>query len=523
MSLIKSKAIKYIRNINPFLMNMLEYHRTHQNKGIDFNNCWFLKDIYTDQSNFIVVKKATQCGVSEWLIGRAIDEAIRNRNVLYTLPTEILRTRFVFSRFNKTLEFTDFYQRHQNQIDSKVLKQFNDGIINFIGSNAIAGFTEFVAHTVIMDEIDQCNIDNLEMAIERQSSIKDKKMIKVSNPTIKGFAIDFEYSKSDKKIWQIPCSNCGEWITPDFFKHVLKEVDKNEYIIQDQKWDRLSSRDIFPICHHCKKPYERYAKGEWVKRENKSSVSGYMISKMFSTMVTLRELVDRFNEGLINDRIMERFYNGDLGQAFVSSGAKITIEMLDECVCDFPLETSCKESCVMGCDVGNVLNVVIGKILHEEVMKVKIIYVNELRTKEDIIDLFKRFNIILGVIDSKPEGRLSRGLAATIKQMWMIDYLTESPRDTIDIQRKMYKVDRTTSLDGVKESILTKRLLLPKNAKSIKEFYSQIMASTRVWKENKLSLKEGRYVWVEGGEPDHYFHAINYMMIAKKILVAAMG
>ena len=53
--------------------------------------------------------------------------------------------------------------------------------------------------------------------------------------------------------------------------------------------------------------------------------------------------------------------------------------------------------------------------------------------------------------------------------------------------------------------------MLPVDKYGFSEYYNHMCSSTRVYDE-----KKDVYDWVEVGA-DHYFHASNYMLIAKKI------
>ncbi len=523
MNEIIEKGLPYLEQTEPFLYRMLLHHRTHKNELIRFGEGRkYLIDIYLDKSLNIVIMKCTQASISEWLIGYTINESIIGNNVLYVLPTEVIRTRFVSARFNKTIDFTPIYS-NQGQFNSINLKSFGTGIINFIGSNATSGFAEFVAHTVIKDEVDYCNQQNLKMAVERQSAQIEKKNIDVGNPTIEDKGISFEYSKSDKKKWHIECNHCSHKFIPDFFKHVVEKIE-NDYVLLDRKYERGMKRDIYCICEKCGKPFDRFSDGEWVKENNYSEISGYHISKMFSTKVKIKELVDRFEEGLIKPIVLQRFYNGDMGLPFTSEGARISKNMLKEISYRYNLQESSKNPCVCGIDVGNSITTIIGEIKNiGDEPKIKIIFAQDLNNENDIIEINRRFNIVCGVIDMRPEIRLSRRVVATFKRWWMIDYLTESAKDMIDENRKIFKTDRTTSLDELKASISLGFFEIPECLLNDDIFVSQIEASTRIWEENESHIEGGRYVWTEGNKPDHRLHAWNYMNLAYKLIKMYKG
>ena len=502
-------------------------HRTHKNKILTFSDHLYLVDLYRDTSRRIVVRKSTQCGVSEWLVLLSIFKAIQGRGVFYVMPTDQIKNRFVKNRFDRVIEYVRYYKEmiHGGSMskfsESTSLKHIGKGSIAFIGSNSSAGFTEFPADDVIIDEYDECDQDNLSMAPERQSASDDPKNVDCGNPTIEGYGIDYQYSRSDKKQWFIKCPHCNEQVSLDFFVHIVKEIqdkDKNtRYLILDQTWKRGMKRDIYPICHKCGKPLDRHSAGEWVKQDSYSDTSGYYISKLFSSKISIIDILDRFQEGLKDDSKKQRFYNGDLGLAYTASGAKITSDMLNKCIANYNMPDRSTAPTIMGIDVGNLLHVRISNIMPDG--KVKAAFIGTVRDEKDVSALHRLYNVRAGCIDALPEQRLSKKICG-LPGMFRVFY-GKAKKDTIDLRNRVITVDRTASLDAVKEMILMQNLILPQNAgkllpltkEGISEYYFQMCASTRVFDDKSKSYK-----WVEGSLPDHYFHAENYGLIAKKIL-----
>lgn len=517
----------YLYENYPELWVAINHHKNHKGKMLTFHGRHYLKDIYADRSQSIVVKKGSQCGVSEYLIIRAICAAAAGRGVFYVLPTSVLQGRFVKNRFDKSIEYTPYYRglisdgNQHKQAESVSLKHFVNGTIAFVGSNASSAFTEFPADDIIIDELDQCNQENLPMAESRLSNSIRPTRIKVANPTLENYGIDAEWMKSDQKRWFIQCSSCNKWIHPDFYNHVIRPGEEpGEYVIRDEEWEPGLSRDIYPICEHCKKPFERFAPGEWRAGNTASEISGYHISKMFSTNVSLRDLVSNFEEGLVNDTKMQVFCNYDLGIAYTSKGAKIDYSMLDECVGDFAFLDSVPEGrCFMGIDVGHRMHVTIGQKIDDR--KIKLVYAGTVENEEDVFELARKYKADLGVIDALPETRMSKKICSRLKYFFMI-YYTATKSMQVDAKKKIITVDRTVCLDEVKEKILLREYMFPRNIRQmapmvlqngieVSEFYQNMTSSTRLF-----DSKKEKYDWVHS-EPDHYFHSLNYMTIASKI------
>lgn len=471
---------------------------------------------------YLVIKKSTQCGVSEYLIVRANGKAIKGQSVFYVLPTFDLVGRYVKNRYQKTINYTKFYRELQiatkdnnsKSSESIRLKDLGKGSIAYVGSNSTVGFTEYPADDIIIDELDECDPENIEMAWERLSHSDIRTQAKVGNPTIEGFGIDKEYNETDKKKWRVRC-NCGKFIEIDWFLHIVREVEKGVYIIRDQSWEWNSDRDIYPICNFCQRPLNRKGFGEWVKeKENKKS--GYEIAKLFSGKTLIIDILDRFNKGLVDPVIEKRFWNADLGKAFSPKGAKITETMLNKILGNHPNKMNEVHGirCI-GIDVGSILNVVIGELQSDS--RFKIINICTLQTDVDEVKkLIKEYNVKFGIVDGLPEQYFARKLKNGIKGMFTCFY-NDGKRDPLD-NYKCLTVNRTASLDAVKEAIVVKNIILPRDAKGIENFYSQMTASTRVFNE-KLDKGRGGFMWTEGSKDDHYFHAMNYLLLCKKLII----
>lgn len=515
----QAKIEQYLRTNHNCIWLAAKYHRTHKNKPISFKGREFQKKIYLENSDYLVVKKSTQCGVSEWLMCNSFSKALRGRSIFYVLPTFALTTRFVRNRIDRTCQYSRFYQAViqegiKSQSESIMLKHFGAGSIAFVGSNTPGVFTEYPADDLIIDELDYCDQNNIEMGWERLSESEHKQEIRISNPTIEGFGIDAEYAMTTQFEWHIKCG-CGEYIKPDFFKHVIREVDEGRFVIRDEDYKR-DGKDIRFICGKCGRAINRKGHGVWIPAYPGRSKKGYHISKLFSTHVKVKEIVDRFEKGLSNDTTMQRFYNGDLGVAYTAKGAKISTQMLDDCREEYVMKVpEAGAICIMGVDVGKLLNVRISQLLPDKRMKA--VYIGEVTDAQDVIDLYNNYHVRLGIIDAEPETRMSKSLVAKLKNMF-ICYNRAVKKDTIDIYNKILTVDRTQMLDNTKEAIILKNIILPRNAHSITNYYDQMTASTRIYDE-----KRQRYLWVEGSKADHYHHAESYGILARKLLVMLLN
>lgn len=511
---------------HPTLWLAVNHHRTHKGLNIDFTGYPYLKAIYLDESPIVDIIKSTQSGLSEYLTVRDIGRAMKGRSVFHVLPTGQLRNRYVKNRFDKSVQNTPFYYQliqgederrtYGRGSESVSLKQVGPGTIAYVSSNSEASFTEFPADDLVIDELDQCNQEVIPMGEERLSNSDNPSRVRISNPTVEGYGIDDHYAKSDKKKWFVKCPHCGHWFHPEWYEHVVQQEGEENYVLRDTEWDYDSPRDIAMVCDKCAGLVHKGAPGDWVRETQFNGRSGYQISKLFTAKTTLREMAERFEEGLVKTVVMQRFYNADLGLAFTAEGAKITDANIDGALGDWRNGAKLPGYPIAGIDVGSVCNYVIGYVTPSgEILAGEIGILRT--TAEDIYAKLKEKGVNLCVIDARPEASLVRKLKEMHRGTYSAYYAEDAIRESVD-QFRNVKIDRTTTLDSVKEGLVSGRFKLPVNAKSIPEFYAQMTAATRIF-DPEAHKGQGSYKWTEGSKADHYHHAFNYLGVAKRLIV----
>lgn len=497
----------------------LHHHRTHTNKRMTFKNHLYLLPILSDSADQRVVMKSTQGGFSECLCIISWAAAKQGKVVVYVLPTHQLMERFVSNRFEKSMSYTGYYRKQRTSekskdfkrdvIDNRSLKDIGAGVINFVGSGSDIPFIEIPADWLIVDEADKCDAKRLEMGKERLGHSLSPVEIYAGNPTYTGSFLDTKFKESTMSLWTIR-GDCGHFIQPDFFKHVLMKVGEQDYAIRDKSFRMESGEDVRLICDQCGKPVDRFGEGEYVPQK-KSWISGKQFSRLFSGNSTLLELVDDFMKALYDDYKMQRFYNSNLGLPYTSKGAKISKEMLDDCIGDYFMPDSCEEPCIAGVDIGMTNNIVVSTFREP----IRVVYIGTEKDLLGILSVFKRYNVRCFVVDAQPERREALKLCHRWK-FGLTNFYVNSKRDiTVNPDTHILNSNRTMALDAVKETVLMKSVHLPKNAPNIEGFYEQMQASTRVFDEEKEE-----YRWEHGATPDHYHHAFAYMMLAKRVMAS---
>jgi hypothetical protein len=143
------------------------------------------------------------------------------------------------------------------------------------------------------------------------------------------------------------------------------------------------------------------------------------------------------------------------------------------------------------------------------------VYIGTVRDESDLQDIIRRYNIVCGVIDSMPEIRLSRRVVQNRGWFKCIFHGGENRdhKDSINPETREASCGRTEILDGLKEKIVSKRMVFPRNVRSLPDYYAQMQASVRTFDE-----KRKVYQWIEGSAADHFMFADAYAHLARRIM-----
>jgi hypothetical protein len=169
--------------------------------------------------------------------------------------------------------------------------------------------------------------------------------------------------------------------------------------------------------------------------------------------------------------------------------------------------------------VGAVLHVVVGE-LSPDGKQVRVVWITTMpgTSPKEIVQGIrdKGFKVRGGIIDEKPETRFSRRLAYSSRK-WLMARYGVSKRDSVDLQARVATVDRTSTLDAVVEGLRLGTVKLPADVEAVGEFCDHLGALTRVYNPD-ANKGEGAYEW-QGEGADHWFHALGYMMMARRLVV----
>lgn len=520
----------------------LNYHRNTHDEPMDFEHYPHVRALYNTTAREIVLMGSVQSFKSEFIVIDHLACAFVGLSVFFVVPKYEMRNTYVQNRVDRCVQNVKEYKRIMGAgfFDSMAIKSFGKGVIKYVGSNVVSDFKEFPADVIVVEEVDECNLDNIEYAMDRVRASKYQFKRYLANPRMKNRGIHSHFMRSDQREWEIPCKKCGEFHEADWFKVVVEDVVDAEgnvvdYKLRDRAWEPGCRRDIYMICPECGGELERASSdGRWKANNPDSRVEGYHLSMLCNLINPIAGMWDRFSKAITDPGLMQRFFNSDLGLPFDAIGNKVTPTMLDNCIMpgdasNFVIKSdsayvagnSHPGPCSMGVDVGATLDVRISYLRSRGERQA--VFIGKVRAIEDLYDLIQLYNVEKAVMDSMPEITLAadfqEGAGEYGCEVWLCRYAKEGSdrRRTYDTANRIINADRTEVLDRSFAQLRTKKNLLPANYSAILggSYTSEMCVPIRKIVEDTAGNQ--RFEWSKG--KDHQRHSDTYDMLAAMIMM----
>ncbi len=483
---------------------LTEYAQTHWSvrgpdgrRSFSFDGHEYLRTIYEDESREIVFQKSAQCGISEFLVCRAVYLAdVRRRTGLFAHPKDRQLNDFAHARVDPPILHSDHLKAITSGIDNVGLKEIGGTFLYFRGTQNEDQINSVDADFVFADEMDRMNQAMIPKLKKRMGASDFRHFIAASVPSFPNYGIAKAFTGSDGCEWFIKCRSCGKFQTLSMKKNVIPATN---------------TKPAMFVCavRRCRKPIDNAMPGEWVPARPKAEVRGYHISKLMSSKITAKELIQ-------SSTVKADHFNYDLGLPHTRKGGQVNHDLLDACRGDYGI-AGAGTKCFLGVDVGSKLNWVVGP-------EKKIIAAGTAEDFEELDRLMKVYDVSVCVIDALPETREAKRFAARFRGRVWIAYYVPADRGQKPIRVKKKErdqpdtvlMDRTQTLDLTFDGLISRETKLPEEAREIPDFYDQISAPLRI---ERRDSKTGNMVpaYDEMGNPDHYAHGLNYWTAAQEI------
>jgi hypothetical protein len=523
----------------------LNYHVNTRGEKLEFQNFFYLLDVFSDPSPETVIQSAVQTGKSELCVCKHFADLSLGLSVFYVQPKRESRDIFVQNRIDKLIArlekdhehpYTKLSMESVGHSDSVYLKHLGSGTVRYGASQSVTDFKEFPADVLYIDEFDDCEAEGLSMAEDRLQASPYKFKYIIGNPKLPAMEHRVNlcglFQDSDAKRLHYECPECGEVCWLDWFKHVVKPVVREGVIVNydllDDEWNPGLERDLMARCFNC---------GHWLDRETccvgwiptgdpNHRVSGWQLSGMAPLSKDLSELYHKFVKAIPNITAMKTFVNSDLGEGFSGGvGNQVTEGLLAKCVEQYEMPTWSRGPCTMGIDVGSFFDVRISDYVPEEDEHGRIqyrrrrIYVGKVYEKKEIFRLMRTYRVSVAVIDAFPESRLAKDIQAEAPaKVWRCQYLPTEGSNTRAIRwadggdqagEPMVFIDRTEAMDTIYGEYVHKRIIeAPDFATVLKGAYFAEMTNPVRTREEE----SGKFIWAKC--VDHQFHANVYDWLA---------
>lgn len=283
----------------------------------------------------VVVMKSAQIGATEagnnW-VGFVVDHA--PGPMLAVQPTTENAKRFSKMRLASMIQDCPTLRgkvrdpRSRDSGNTTLMKEFPGGVLVITGANSAVGLRSMPVRYLFLDEIDAYpgDLDNegdpIELAVKRTATFRNRKIFKISTPTIKGASkIELAYLRGDQRGFYVPCPFCEHMQTLEF---AGPDSDR----VGGLKWPKGKPEEAAYECESCLDRFAEWHKteilplGEWRARSESSDpkLRTYHINSLYSPYgwpdAAWAALADKWEKESDDPIKLKTFYNLQLGLPF---------------------------------------------------------------------------------------------------------------------------------------------------------------------------------------------------------------
>lgn len=505
--------LKHYQNNKQSLASWVKDKIRIKNNPFSFYNHAYLRQLYNDNSDIIVIQKAVQLGISTYATCRAFWLCdMYEEDTIYNLPTKEWANRISGRMKEDIIKYSPaiLALMDSKSLDAKETRIIGAGTLSYRGLKSPSGTQETPADQVVIDETDFItDFKRIGEAFDRLAHSIRKWKIVIGIPSIENYGINAYFKKSTQYHWNLTCECGNRIILEESFPECLKRID---------------NKTVIRICPVCRKKLDTQ-NGKWIAKYPDREVHGYLVSQLYSELVNPHNILDFWErlesgENLEPGEDKETFYRQIIGVPYLSAENQLTANEIIACCRNKTPEDINKSKNFMGIDTGKVQWFFIGRKNKDndgfETIKTGSANFDELESYMDL------YNINRCVID--PGGNITKADEFTQKFKGRVYqcYYVNNPKVFVEFNKDKLQVsaNRTKTLDHSGEIIRNQKLtLLPRQLPAVGFFIKHCVNSIKVSEEDPdTGIKTFRYI---RRGPDHLRHALNYFYIATQKKVSS--
>lgn len=413
-----------------------------------------------------VIMKSTQVGVSALMWRWAAHRAdVFGDTAIYTFPTDVHVSKFGDERIEPSIEASEYLTARipRGHVRQKRFKRIGAGFMHLQGAASRVGAQSVAGDVIVFDEYEELDPANLAQMERRLSGAlaagRTPRIRRVGVPRIPGHGISAAYERSDARKWHVPCPDCGEEQHLTFTENVRWTLP-GDPTVRHHGDDPFTDPDdvdrAWRACRECGAELD-VSDGRWLATNPGGRFPGYHVSRLIVPGTDLAEIVRSSRKTATFE--VEAFMQNDLGLPYSPKDASLDEGTILAAASRGGEARESYEGALpitAGIDVGGEknLHVRISERSPEGVRRA--LYIAEASSFDEVYRLLVRFNVTLAVVDSMPERRASRNLAARLPGRVVLGRLDDKPdADPIkyDRERNIATVQRTEAIDATFDSI----------------------------------------------------------------------
>lgn len=505
----------------------------------------FQKEIIDDTSIDLVVRKPSQVGMSECMVRLMLGflGTIDNVVGLFTMPTIGEAQRFSKSRMDPVIEQSKTLRLMMAPgSDSSSFKRIGTSQLFMVGTFGKA-IISIPTDLLVNDEIDFSNPEAIATAesrlshsrfIDESTGVRGIRR-KFSTPTVDAYGVSALFNNSDQRFRLVKCRHCAHEFWPNLIDHCVvntwdKPIADLTYLdveVLDEYGELETARLLCPSCHGViKKDNLGPEYRRWVAAKPGHTRRGYAVSPFdlpaYHTPASLLRKLKDYKQHT------SHFYNFGLGLPHSDSSNSIVLDVVQRNTLVTPVppdvaKASGVQGCIAGLDVGKTSWFVVGK--PRNATQFDVLWYQPILLRGDgsglrdtVLELLDAYGVNRLVCDAQPYTDSILAIQSGRPEGWVLPNLYSLRDKTLPQYMVREKKDgqhevtsnRTKVLDFTTKKVNNGDIRFPAMVKDSAVFEKHLMGMKRVERDDDGDVVAD---WVKTGD-DHYFHALNYAVIA---------